>query len=331
MIASLYQSGSPWGSPVSGRANSAASRKTAGASSGGLMTAAAPHPGPLPARGERESGWIARTQSATALRVLSAVLPRPVYGERDRVRGMLRHSGRVRSWRTDWEQTEQLCRVGLGVENQVLAVAAPRQDAPGKRLLHQKLLLAGAPPVGPRQYDLAAMRPVRVEVDDGDNDVGPVCRRLGVGEDIGVGAVEEAQVSEFVQGRVLAAKAVEDRDVALDVARTVPIPNLVLVFFRVEVLLAPGDRLVLAQLEAVIDAVGRRQRAGQHQADAERRPAAFLQKKRQYVGRVGEEVRPQIFLARPLRQLAQIFGQFGLRIAPGEVAVGLGEAGLGQS
>ena len=58
---------------------------------------AAPHPGPLPAGGERESGWIARTQSATALRVLSAAFPRPVYGERDRVRGMLRHSGRVGS------------------------------------------------------------------------------------------------------------------------------------------------------------------------------------------------------------------------------------------
>ena len=104
---------------------------------------------------------------------------------------------------------------------------------------------------------------------------------------------------EPLQSRVLAPEAVEDRDVALDVAGPVPVPHLVFVFLGMEVFLAARDRGVLAELEPVIDAVGRRQGRRQRQPDAERRPAAFLQVLRQYVRRVGEEVRPEIFLAGP--------------------------------
>src|SRR3712207_9050289 len=48
------------------------------------------------------------------------------------------------------------------------------------------------------------------------------------------------------------------------------------------------------------------------------------------VGGVGPEVGPHGVDQRRRRQLGQVLGELGLRVAPGEVAVALGEADLGQ-
>src|SRR5215208_3335184 len=51
------------------------------------MTGVAPHPGPLPARGERESCGTVPLCPPTPLRVVVTASPLPASGERDRVRG----------------------------------------------------------------------------------------------------------------------------------------------------------------------------------------------------------------------------------------------------
>src|SRR5215204_4969481 len=51
------------------------------------MAWVAPHPGPLPARGERESCGAAPVWPPIAWRVVATASPLPACGERDRVRG----------------------------------------------------------------------------------------------------------------------------------------------------------------------------------------------------------------------------------------------------
>ena len=50
----------------------------------------------------------------------------------------------------------------------------------------------------------------------------------------------------------------------------------------------------------------------------------------QDVGRVGEEVRPEVLLLAGVGQLGDVLGQLPARVLPGEVGVGLAEADLGQ-
>src|SRR5947208_4225243 len=97
-----------------------------------------------------------------------------------------------------------------------------------------------------------------------------------------------------------------------------------------EILLTPRDWSILAQLKPVVDAIDRRQGGGQYETNAESRPAALLQEHRQNVWRIGEKVRAKIFLGRIRRKLCQILDQLRFRVAPGEISVGLGEAGFRQ-
>src|SRR5437763_3712956 len=101
------------------------------------------------------------------------------------------------------------------------------------------------------------------------------------------------KVEKLLQSRVFPPKLIEDRDLLLNVARRIPIPHLVLVFLGMKVFLAPRNGGVLAQLEPVVDAVDWRQRRRQHQPDAERRPAALLQKDRTAIGGLGEQRWPE--------------------------------------
>src|SRR4051812_7690259 len=75
-------------------------------------------------------------------------------------------------------------RVDLRVENEVLTLAAPGQDMPGKRLFEPKFLTRIDSPFAQRQHDLAAMHTVRIEVDHRDYDIAPVGRYLRVSEDV---------------------------------------------------------------------------------------------------------------------------------------------------
>ena len=121
------------------------------------------------------------------------------------------------------------------------------------------------------------MRVVGVEVDGDQDHVRPIGSHLAVKEDVVVVAAVETQVGQFLQRAVLAPDAVDGGDQFLDVARAIPVPHLVVVFFRVQVLLLARNGGVLAQLETVVDAVDARQRRGQNEARRERRPPAVLQ------------------------------------------------------
>src|SRR4029453_1959866 len=67
--------------------------------------------------------------------------------------------------------------------------------------------------------------------------------------------LREAQPAGLQQGRVAAPDAIEAADIALDIARLVPVADLELVFLGIEIFLLARDRLVLDELESVVDAV----------------------------------------------------------------------------
>jgi hypothetical protein len=60
---------------------------------------------------------------------------------------------------------------------------------------------------------------------------------LGVGKDVGVVAALEAEVLVVVQGLIVTPNGVHPGDVVLDVASTIPIPDLDLVLLGVQVFL----------------------------------------------------------------------------------------------
>ena len=109
----------------------------------------------------------------------------------------------------------------------------------------------------------------------------------------------------------------------------VPVAGADLVLLAVEVLLAPVESGVLAQLPSGVDPVRARQRRREHRADHERRPAV-VEVVRVDVRRVRERVRPEVLAHLRLRELAEVLAQLPGRLAPGEVRVALGEADLRQ-
>src|SRR5258708_1323244 len=113
----------------------------------------------------------------------------------------------------------------------------------------------------------------------------------------------KAQIPPLVKCRVVAPDGIQPGNGGANIAGSVPIPGCDLVFLGIDVFLAAGNRRRLAQLESAIHAPYARERAGEYGADLERRPAAALQERRIDVGRVDEEVWPQIFAARRLAEL----------------------------
>ena len=91
------------------------------------------------------------------------------------------------------------------------------------------------------------------------------------------------------------------------------------------------DRLVFQQLEAVVDAVTAGQRGGEHEARLEHPRLTGLQMQGKNIGRIDEEIRPEIFPLWITRDLAQIGLQLVLAGAPGKIGVRLGKAELGES
>ena len=80
-------------------------------------------------------------------------------------------------------------------------------------------------------------------------------RFLDEADDLGVVEAGEAQVVGLLQRRVGLAHPVELPDVVLDVAGLVPVAHLDLVLLGIQIFLLAGQRLVLEELEAVVDAV----------------------------------------------------------------------------
>src|SRR5215471_4035984 len=91
---------------------------------------------------------------------------------------------------------------------------------------------------------------------DGTRDrIGAVAGLLQEPNDIIVVDRQKLQIGRLMQRAVVAPDPVEPAKIILDVARLIPVARGDFVFFRVEVFLAAGNRLVLEQLEAVVDAI----------------------------------------------------------------------------
>ena len=88
--------------------------------------------------------------------------------------------------------------------------------------------------------------------------------------------LRETEIAGLLERCVFVPDAIERADVVFDIAGLVPITNLDLVFVGVDVFLAAGDRLVLQKLEAIVDAVVRRQRGRECHAGLEHPRFALL-------------------------------------------------------
>ena len=160
----------------------------------------------------------------------------------------------------------------------------------------------------------------------------PVGERGGLAEDqdVLVVAPVDRHVAQQLQRGVRAADLVEPGEVRRERAALGlgggPVADPDLVLLRVEVLLAARlDGHVLEELEAGVHAPARRPGRGDRRADLERRRAAVLQVGVQDVGGVDEEVRPHQVVGL-VGELAEVLLDLPLRVAPGEVRVGLVEA-----
>ena len=181
-----------------------------------------------------------------------------------------------------------------------------------------------------RHLEVTALRRVRIEIDEEQQEGGAILRPLAVIEDLVVPEIVEGEAAEILQRRLLAADPVEEGDVLADVALGLPVEGADLVFLGVEILFLARHGQEFAQLEAGIDAVIAAERSRQRQPGLEAGAAADLQIDRVDVRRVDEEIRPHVLGAFFLRQFGQIFGQLRLGVAPGEVGIGLVVADLGK-
>src|SRR5215475_1901366 len=149
-------------------------------------------------------------------------------------------------------------------------------------------------------------------------------------DDLVVVDLREAQIVGLQERRIVTPYAVEAGDVTFDIPGPIPVANLQFILLGVKVFLLSGYRFVLQQLETVVNAVIARQRGGKRHPRLEDPGLAALQMERQDVGRIDEEIGPEIFAFGIIGNLAQIGLQLLLARAPSEVGVGLIEAELGE-
>ncbi len=128
-----------------------------------------------------------------------------------------------------------------------------------------------------------------------------------------------------------ATHAVDAGDERRDRIGGVPIPPLQLVLLGVPILLVRvALRLVLTELVAAVDAIGRHERRGEEHPQPKRRRRAVAQRVREDVRGVGPEVGPQPVGRGTARKFLHVARQLVLCGPPGEIRVALGEADLGQ-
>src|SRR5215469_7334145 len=155
-------------------------------------------------------------------------------------------------------------------------------------------------------------------------------RFLNETDDLVVIDLGEAQIVGLQQRRIVAPYPVEATDVVFDIAGPIPVANLQFIFVGIEI--PPPSRFFLLpqQLETIVNAVIARQRGGKRHPRLEDPGLAALQMERQDVGRINEEIGPEIFAFGMTGDLAHIGLEFLLARAPSEVGVGLAEAELGE-
>ena len=116
---------------------------------------------------------------------------------------------------------------------------------------------------------------VGIEVHHEEKDV--LLKGFGIGENVRIARIVEGQVLEVVEGTVIPADFVEGPDETLDIPGSVPIPDLVLVFLRVQEFLLARHRGALADFIAIVNAVGSREGGGQGEPDLEHGRRRVLQ------------------------------------------------------
>src|SRR5829696_2624038 len=213
--------------------------------------------------------------------------------------------------------------------------AAPFDDVllAGDQVFDRAYALAAA---GRPDLDVAEVEPElpRAAAIEGDGDRHRVIAGGGFLHEAGdviVVHLCEAQIAGLLQRCTALPQPIEMADIVLDVAFFVPVPRLQLVFLRVQILFLARDRLVLEQLEAIIDAVIARERRSERDACLKDPGIARLQVEGQNVRCIDEEIRPEIFAFGIPGDLPQIRFQLVLAGAPGEVGIRLREAELGES
>ncbi len=97
-----------------------------------------------------------------------------------------------------------------------------------------------------RELDIGFPDIEGAQIDGNEDHVVAIGSHLPVEQDVVVVSRVKAQVLQLVKRRVFPADPVDLRDVVLDVAGPVPVPDLVVVFLRIVVLLAPRNGVVLA-------------------------------------------------------------------------------------
>src|SRR5947207_2656083 len=98
---------------------------------------------------------------------------------------------------------------------------------------------------------------VWIEIDHDQNDIVTRCGHLPVKNDRLVIGLVKSQIILELKGAVRFSNLVQTRDPILDVAGAIPIALLVLIFLRMDVLLATRQRFALAKFVAAVDAVKR--------------------------------------------------------------------------
>src|SRR5258706_6886099 len=151
-------------------------------------------------------------------------------------------SGTAVSWLLS-RNTEDVRRQGIGIQLHEVAPAAPGVTVGGDQVVQLVARAGRAIEIEP-----AALRVFGIQVDGHQNEI--VALLLRVAQQLVVVGAMEAQAPVALQGRDFLPHLVELRDQAAQAVRPLALPALDLVFFGVEVFLAPRlARRVLHQLE----------------------------------------------------------------------------------
>ena len=216
----------------------------------------------------------------------------------------------------------------FGIQRHVVAGPVPGPMFSSEHIFNHVIGIPRQAVFPKRPLHGCSLRSVRVQVDRNKQKI--VSPRLDVKKNVVVLRGVETQVGQVLERGVSLPGKIQPRDQFFDVARRVPVALPELVFLAVEVFLPPGQGSILAQFKTTVDPVDRGERCGEHGTDHERGATGLLEEVGQDVRRVGEKVRAQV-IRRPRRaQFGAVCSQLLLRVAPGEISVALGEAGLGQ-
>src|SRR6266446_2943784 len=133
-----------------------------------------------------------------------------------------------------------------------------------------------------------------------------------------------------MQRPIFASDLVQLGDVILNISGRVPISLLELVLLGIQVLFAIRNRYVFTKLKTAIDTVRRREGGRQKGANQKSRTSTGLKKERQNIRGIGKKIATEVILHLGRTELGEVLGKFRLRIAPGEIGIGLCESGLSQ-